>query len=415
MILFFYFFLIFIFFFSKSKLFLFLVLIQIVSLLGLFLIDASYEIKTFFDLFNLIFTIVLLSLIIFPWVNFFNIKTISVYDEKLLSKVSWFLIIISIPTFLILLTTSILVSILVENVNEFKYTEGVSMEFYYSLPFDVRAFILSSYLYIFGFFLIPLHFFYLTRNKLKLSILCLFLSFNVILYGLTFFSRAVFAQYFLIYFSFLILFHESFELKIKKAVNVVLIFISLVFFSYFIYLTSLRFSQEDSQTELYSELIPFNSIIKDPAIYSIFDYLSQWYSNSLTVLSNYKFETFKGQISTQSVISLLGQYGLIDYKPEFYFLKRMELWPDHWYLFNGFAAYIIYDFGYFFSFIMCLCYFFIVRKIVPKNGVISIDKLFLIVLLIQIPLLSIFYSAIPGIFIPLIFFLIYISYSRIKL
>lgn len=415
MILFCFFVIILIFFFYKSKIFTFLIFIQIISLVGVFLINVDYELKTFFDVFNLFFSILLLCLIIFPWRNYFNIKSIIVKDEKLVFFITRFLIIVSVPTFFILLSTSIIVAILVENVNEFKYVEGVSTEFYYNLPFDVRAFILSSYFYVFGFFLIPLHFFYLIRNNIRLSIICLILSFNIVLYGLTFFSRAAIAQYALIYSSFLILFYDSLEINVKKNVNRFLIFISIMILFYFAYLTSLRFSQDDIQTDLYSELIPFNSRIKDPALYSVFDYLSQWYQNSLTVLSDYDFKTFGGQISTQSVISILGQYGIINYNSEFYINKRIEFWPDHWYSFIGFVAYSVYDFGYFWSFILCLCYYLLIKNMEPRDGSVSIDSLFSIVLLIQIPLLSIFYSALPGIFIPLIIFSFYILLTRIKL
>jgi hypothetical protein len=120
------------------------------------------------------------------------------------------------------------------------------------------------------------------------------------------------------------------------------------------------------------------------------------------ILNSYNFKTFNGQISLQPVLSLLGQYSVIDYDASSYSALRQQLWPLHYYTFNGFVAYTIYDLGYVMSIIFTLIYYFMIIRLQPKNNQISLLNLFLIVLLIQLPLLAIFYSAVGGVIIPLL-------------
>jgi len=86
----------------------------------------------------------------------------------------------------------------------------------------------------------------------------------------------------------------------------------------------------------------------------------------------------------------------------------------HWYTFNGFVAYIIYDFGYILTMLFSFYYYFVVYYLRPKNNQISLLSLFLLVLLIQIPLLAIFYSALGGIIIPLLLLIPIFIYMKVS-
>ena len=71
------------------------------------LIGQDYPINTLFKFFNVILTMVILTLIIIPWKNFKNIKEISYSNEIKLKKLTRFLITISIFPFITFSATSI--------------------------------------------------------------------------------------------------------------------------------------------------------------------------------------------------------------------------------------------------------------------------------------------------------------------
>ena len=408
-----YFILLLIVFFKSKSIVFFFVLLQVISLLGMMLIGQDYPIDSLFKFYNLILTIFILTLIIIPWKSYKGIKEITISNEIKLKKLTKFLILISIFPFITFLTTSFFVFLFIDDINTFKYAEGVSDEFYYNLPFNVKAIILSSYLYGFSYFLIPLHFYYLSKKNYWLSFWCFVFSLNLVLFGLTYFSRSVFVHYAFIYIAFLIIIFGTLENKVKKYIkNIVYLLLGLMAV-YFINISVRRFTTDN----FYAETIPSNSFIQDPVLYSYFDYLSQWYYNSMYVLNTYNLKTFNGQISSQSILSLLGQYNIISYNTNTYFALRQQLWPLHWYTFNGFVAYIIYDLGYLLAIVFSLIYYLIILKLRPKNNQISVLNLFLIVLLIQLPLLAIFYSAFAGIVIPMLFLipiLLYMKFPFVK-
>lgn len=396
---------------SRSYIFILLLSIQILSLLGAPFIGRTFEIDSIYRVFNLFFTILILTLVILPWKKFRNIKQITHQNEIKLQKVTRLLLYISGPTFIILTITSILVFILVDDINEFKYTEGVSVEFYYNLPYNVKFFILATYLHYFGYFLIPLHFYYFYKKNYKYAILCLVFSLTIVLNGLTYFSRSVIVHYLLIYLSLLFALINTFDYRLQRTLKRTLILLLGISITYFVITTNKRFKNDSA----YSNIIPSNSLIQDPVLYSYFDYLSQSYYNGQHVLDLYSFKNLNGQISLQPILSLLGQYGIINYKSESYIKQRKLLWPDNWYTFNGLVAYSVYDFGYILTFLMACIYYYYIRSIKIIDGSISFISLQKLVLLIQIPLFAIFYSSLSIIIIPFTMLVAINFYLKIKL
>lgn len=388
----------------------FFVVIQMVSLIGTVFIGIDYPIDSFLTGFNLLFTATILTLIIVPWIRINRIRNISCSNEGKLKKLTVFLILLSIVPFFLFSTVATFVFMYVDNIDTFKYAEDVSTDFYYSLPVNTTLLILCSFIYYVSYFLIPLHFYYLAKRRFQLSFWSFLFSLNIILFGLTFFSRAVFVHYLLIYLAFLILLYRTFDSKVRRFINITSIVVGITFTLYFTYITNQRFSENES----YTDIVPRTALVQDPAIYSYFDYLSQWYGNSMYVLDTYKFETFGGQVTFQSALILLGQYGIIDYGGGTLTALRQEKWPLNWYSFNGFVAYSVYDYGYVMTFILCLLYFYIVVKLRPEKNEVSIINLFYLILLIQIPLLAIFYSVVGGLFFPSCFLIPIYLYLRIK-
>lgn len=366
----------------------FFVLIQILSLIGALLINLVYPIENLFTVFNILLLIVLTSLIILPWRKICNVEQIVSPPPIKVKYLTTFLLFVNAFVFVVFAITTYFVTTLVEDINEFKYAEGISTDFYYSLPYGAIPIILSTNLYPLSYFLIPLHFYYLSKGQLKMSLICLLFSLNSVLYGMTFFSRSVYVHYFFIYLGMLWIMYGTLSLRYKAIIKKAFIFFSLVVGIFFISITISRFSDNP----LYENDIPSDSPIQDPALYSLFDYLSQGYYNGVYVLDFYSFKTFNGQIAFQPLLALLGQYKVIKYDPQDYTFLRRKLWPEHYYKFVGFAAYTVFDFGYTIAFLFCFIYYYLVSRCRPKQKIIRLENLFIIVLLIQLPLMSIFYS-----------------------
>lgn len=391
----------------------FLFTLIIISLIGTLFLGREVQDMNIKDVFMLSITAILLLLIILPWKNYKNINSITtdnINDNKIKTLTKW-LVIINSFTFIILLITTIIVQKHVDNISIFKYGEDVSLEFYSTmLPFSRKYLTLSILIYGFSYFMLPLHFYYLSIHKYKLSLVCLLLSFNIILKGTTYFSRYVIIEYVFLYFSLYLMLRNIFPNSVKTIIKKTA-YIGLVLFSaLFITISIDRFGNDST----YNYEIPSSSPIKDPVLYSLVDYLSQWYFNGAEVLHDYNLETFKGNITLSTIYELLNHFNIISYDYADYRSLRIKLWKDNWYTFTGFSAYTIYDYGIIGGIFLCVLYFLIVKKKGPKNDVIYINDLFLISLLIQIPLMSIFYSQIGALFFPIIFYLIINFYLRFQ-
>jgi len=385
---------------SKSAVKLFII-IQIVSIAGIFFIGKNFPIDTGFKFFNVLLTFLILVLIISPWSRISNINTIFSNNPVKIKKLTNILLYISIVPFITFSITSFFVITRVTDINEFKYSEGVITSFYNNLPFiSAQLIALSSYLYLISFFLIPLHFYYLSKGLNRLSILCLLFSLNIILFGLTYFSRVSFIIYSFTYISMFIILRDSLKIETRKAIIKGLILFGAIVFVYFISITIKRFGDDD----YYANIISSSSLIKDPVHYSYIDYLSQGYYNGMYLLNEYKGQIFNGQLSFQSLLNTFGNQGIIrifNFDTNNYYNLRKIIWPNHYYTFNGLAAYLIYDFGYLLAIIFSLIYYLVVVKLRPQNKKISITNLFVLVLLVQLPHSAIFYSSFSAIVLPL--------------
>lgn len=397
---------------KNKSLALLLILIQLFSVIGTFFLGRDMEIESIGNLGWVFLMIILLLLIILPWKNFYGIKKIEAFDKNKLKNITRFLIIINSFVFIVFSITTITVMTLVTDINEFKYSEGVSMQFYYKmLPFPTVFFNISILVYYFSFFLIPLHFYYLSEKKYFLSLVCFVLSLNIILYGLSFFSRAVVVQYLMLYISMLYISYSTIPLRAKKVMRNLFIVFGTISFFYFIYISQKRFDDDRNASKAYSQTIPVTAITQNPVIYSYFDYTSQAFYNGYEVLNLYNGEGFRGTLTLESLLSLVSDskqtYNRVKYK--------QKLWPYQYsYSFNGFPAYSVYDFGIVGSLLFGVLFYFIVNKLRPRKNVIRLKELFLIVLLVQIPLMSIFYSQMGGILIALIFWIplnIYLKFT----
>lgn len=401
---------------SKSLILLF-ALIQIVSILGGFFIGRYLEIESTTDILWFLFSLFLLLSVILPWKNYRGIKFIITPNENKVKLLTNFLIIINSMVFIVFLITTITVMTLITDINEFKYKEGVAEDFYYkSLPINVSFLNIAIILYYFSYFILPLHFYYLLKKKKKLAIICFILSLNIVLYGLTFFSRAVVVQYVLIYIGLLWIFYSALTNNVKRIIKFFGVGIGVIALVYFIDVSIRRFEEDRERAKIYGDTIPVESIVQDPVLFSYLDYTSQGIFNGYEVIKLYSDEGFNGQITWQPVLSLMSEFGLVNYNTYEYKKLRAKLWPGHYsYSFNGYSAYTLYDYGIIGSLLFSILYGFVVMKIRPRKNTVSLGNLFLISLLMQLPLQAIFFSQIGGIIIALLLWIPIFLYLKIKI
>ena len=390
-----------------------LIVIQLVSIIGTYFLGREMKVETGSDYGWLFLMLLLLLLIILPWKYYYKTKDIVDIDPKKLKIITYFLIGINSIVFVVFLIAAITVQTTVEDINEFKYAEGVSVDFYYNkLPFPPVFFNFAIIFYYFSYFILPLHFYYLYKKKVWLSVICFLLSFNIVLYGLTFFSRAVVVQYALLYISFLFLLYGTLAPRFKRILKFSLIFLGLIATAYFINISQQRFEQDVKSSKTYSKGIPVEAITQDPVVYGYLDYTSQGFFNGYEVLQLYEGEGFGGTLTFESILGFVST-PMQTYERNKY---RAKLWPRHYsYSFNGFPAYSVYDYGVIGSIIFCLIYFVVVKRMRPKENGIKLKNLFSIVLLIQIPLMSIFYSQVGGLLISFILWIPLWIYLNLKI
>jgi oligosaccharide repeat unit polymerase len=370
---------------------------QVVSLCGVFFIEEYYILDSFNKYFNAFFTIFILFIIISPWTGHKNINEIVYLKKNKLKRFTNFLLVISFVIFISLSVISVFVFTYFDQINELKYSGNFMDLLYVQFPFFVKGYLLAYYLHPLSYFLIVLHFYYLKYNNKKMAIFCFILSLNLILYGLTFFSRWTLVNYILVYGVLFFLFKNSIPFKIRKKIVKVSNVLALILVFVFVSISVSRFDNDIS----YANKIPRNSKIQDPTAYSLFDYLSQSHQNGMKILDDYTFNTFNGQNSFSSVLKLLPKsigFGELNYAED-----RKKLLPDNYWRFNGLVAELVYDFGYILTLILALLYHLAIKKLKPKENSISLIKAFLLILLLQVPLLAIFYSPIASLLIPLLF------------
>lgn len=389
-----------------------LVTIQIVSIIGTYFLGREITIDTPQDYGWLGMMALLISLIILPWRHYYGVRELTDINPRKLKIVTRFLIVVNGFVFVVFLIAAIVVQTTVEDINQFKYKTGVSMDFYYNkLPIPTAFFNMSVLLYYFSYFIFPLHFYYLIKKNYLLAGVCFVFSLNIVLYGLTFFSRAVVVQFALMYMAMLYIFYGTLTKVAKKVVRVALIGVGLVGVTYFIQISQKRFDQDKSQAKMYADTIPAEAITQDPTTFGYLDYLSQGFLNGYEVLRYYEGEIFAGKLSLESVLAFFNT----PEQTRENLIYRTKLWPYHYsYSFNGFTAYSIYDYGVFGSIIFCILYYLLVVNLRPKNNTIELKDLFFIVLLVQIPLMAIFYSQVGGILIALLLLIPLQFYIRMK-
>lgn len=219
------------------------------------------------------------------------------------------------------------------------------------------------------------HFYFLIIANRKMAFWGFIGSLNIAMLPLIYFARGGIVIFVLLYFSMLCFVYDYLSVAGKKKVKfkVLLAMAPLIFV--FLLISMNRF-------ENYSYLNDV-SIISNPVLYSIFDYLSQWLVNGNYLLSN--FDTSKIMYASNFTYipgKLLSPFGVsfaeIQSLRELYFGSRANN-------FNGLPALMVYDLGYSISIFIVFLFMLFVRFSLKKKECILV-KLFWLSVMLPIPL-----------------------------
>lgn len=291
------------------------------------------------------------------------------------------------------------------------FRNGGGMEVFFkssAFPIPFKIFILISFMANISLIALPLHFYYLTKGANKLALFAFIASLAYVMRGLGTFSRSILLQYILLYGMFFLFFYKQIDKKFLRYLKIGVVIGAVAMTINFLSISNERFESGYSvnQTEYAQDKYKY---VSDPVVVSLLDYLSQGYYNAYDLLVRYKRQTFRGQTTFGPILVLLNQYLGYPFSSEEYQNLRETLWPGRWWeTFNGYVGYVVYDFGLIGSFLVTLLYFVYIKRTCRKNSRtgIGLSKLTWLMLFFQVPLHSIFYSALEGIVIPAIFFVV---------
>lgn len=230
-----------------------------------------------------------------------------------------------------------------------------------------------------GLLALAFHFYYLIKVRLYLSLFFLLLSLNVPLAGLHGLSRSGIVQFILMYAFFYLYSYPAISGRVRLKINFfVFLILSSVLLAFY-YITNARFSGSYSKSDV------DEGIIENRAIYSIFDYFSQWSVNGITVMGNFSLEKiWYGKSSRTFLDEVLARSGMdmVSYVE----LRKLTL-DDNASSFNGLVATLLYDFGYAGAIAFSLLFYFFVRFLSPKRGEVQFHNFVCFGSLITLPAL----------------------------
>lgn len=396
---------------SWNKGYLFLVLLQVCTLcMGPFV--ANYvNYKSYITLLNVFFVFTNLFFVVTPWrfANFSGIVVDNRFQNKYESILSKVLAVLGVCN---LLVYAIVVTYL-PNISEFK-NELAFTNLYNTIPFFSIAFRVTSTTQYFGYFALPISCYYFHKKNLRRGVKFFILSLSSLSGALASYSRAGILTYvftcvcfFLITFS---LYSSSIRQNIWRFIKCGFIFFVTIFMT----ITVVRFSA----MSYYADRIPKESLIKDPIIYSIFDYASQGFPHGISQLDAHdsKDVLYGGQ-TFYNINQVLSFFHIIDWSSEGALdqfeksYNKVELGDNNFRAFHGYTCRLVKDFGYCITLMISFIYFLYVKKKCRKVFI-SIDELSVLILLLTQPIISLYYASYGLLIVPILFYQVVKRISR---
>ena len=157
--------------FPKNSVAFYFVVLYAVSLSMNFLIGTDLGINSQSDIFYVLWTGTVLFLIVSPWKNFTGINRFSSINSVKIDRFDY--VVGSLCVFMTvgcLLIYSALYYV-VEDVNIFKYKEGIQQDVYSSLGVSMLPYMLAYVFYPLSYLFVPLIFYYYSQKRIKMMII----------------------------------------------------------------------------------------------------------------------------------------------------------------------------------------------------------------------------------------------------
>lgn len=240
---------------------------------------------------------------------------------------------------------------------------------------------LNSYLSISYFFLISLYFYNLIYHRSnKFLALIMVASTSRILFSLSTVGRSGIVWWFLMfianYLFFKNLINESERKKIKKQ----LVFFGTFFLVLFLSISFSRFGATDN--------VSYNS----NTIYAILDYFSQGFSNFNSFYNQKIADYYYGGFNFPLFGGIFERLGFLNFDYSSIYDDFSSNYPYLYFTFNTFIADLYLDFGPIFTVLFSIVYYLLIRILFYKKKYYSVSDVFLLMFIIQLPLLGIFSS-----------------------
>lgn len=363
-----------------------------------FLVGRSFEYKSVRTIFNTCFICINIFLIIKPWshANIIRVRNLNVKFLVYFKKILYGFLFLNLVLNLVIL---ILVLIFLQDIAAFK-AESAYLKLYDQIPYFANIFRFAYTTQSLGYLAIPIFYFHLGNLEIKKALYAFLFSSSSLLAGFAFYSRAQIFTYTVLFIIYFFLIKKTLPNLIKIKVLKFLKYSSLCIIFLFLTITYIRFTAMD----YYGDRIPETSIIKDPVVYSLFDYACQSYSNGLYQLEVFTDEkSLKGEQFFRDVYQILNFFGIINWDA-----KDSQDRIDRAYnydggAFNGYTAPLVFNFGYITALLISVIYFISIRFRLKKKKVISIESMFFLILMLVIPTVSIFYTGYALLLFPVVF------------
>lgn len=390
----------------KNRGYTLLVLLQIASLLMAPFVCHGIESTSFVTFVNVIYVCLNLYLIITPW-RFASFKgiTSNIKDMHSFTKIIRFvltaLLVLNVLVFLVVL-------IFIPDISQLK-NEQAFKQLYESIPYFSILFRVTAVTQYFGLIAIPISCYYLHFGQNKLALRFFILSLSTLTSALALYSRAGILTYFLTCVGFYLLSFSLFEQQTVRKLKHYIRNSGVIIGGIFLVITIVRFTAMD----YYGDRIPKESLIKDPIAYNIFDYASQGFSNGIEQLDNHSPEEIVwGTHSFYNINQMLAFFGVINWTSEVALAKLQKTYDKSGVseendsgAFHGYVCTLVKDFGYLLTIIINSFYYYFVSTRCRRLSI-SIDNYIVLIFLFVQPCVSVFYSSIGELFLPLGFYFI---------
>ncbi len=364
-----------------------LILLTLVTFFFQFLIGRSFEYESYKTVLNTCFICINIYLIIKPWshakilsIDNSNFKFF-IYFKKILYKLLFINLIVNLFILVVVL-------VYLPDIAAFK-SESAYLNLYEQIPYFANIFRYAYTTQNAGYLAIPIFYYHLGKFQKKEAFYAFLFSSSSLISGIAFYSRAQIFTFTLIFIVYFFLVKKTLPQFIQDKVLKVAKYTSICIVVLFLSITYIRFTSMD----YYGDRIPQTSLIKDPVIYSLFDYASQSYSNGLHQLEVYTDDkSLKGEQFFRDIYQILNFFGVLKWD-----VKESQELIDKAYnydggAFNGYTTPLVFNFGYVLTFLISFFYFFSVEKMLQNKSIKSLKSMLFLVLLLFIPSVSIFYT-----------------------